>query len=765
MKRLDDIKYKYKSLSVPGGGFVTGYLFHPKEKNLMYARTDIGGVYRFDFESGHWISLGDFLTEFTHHLTRPLSIALDRDNPDMLFAMCGDTSPNFPNGRASLLISYNRGEDFTEKPVPFPCNGNSPARSAAERLSYKNGRLIFGSQEEGLWASEDMGESWKRLALPCDNIVFVFEHPHEDILLIASDGDSGGDFPERGHTLFVSYDGGATFEKLLIPEPLNDSRCDYNGFVPYGISFSGEKLYITFSHSFKTSWGRRNCFACDSGGGFDGRLYCYGLEKGRIVFEKDITPKVGSFSDENPRRRLPFGLGGIDVYKDIVVTCSVGGWGEGIFISKNGGEDYEKIESTDLEKFVIDVPYQKPEYNGNRVPLHWMSCFKIDPFNPDFALFNTGTGPFAVKNLTSEPYVSGLSIGMEETVHMNIYGVPSGRNKVIDLVGDLGGFAFSDLDKPCENSFANHKGDRYITCLNADFVQSDPDIFVSTARGNWTGDTMGGVILTRDGGESFINIGYPEGISEKLDEAVEEIKKPNHNSGWTAISADGKIILWTAAVRHCEIPCFGAVRYDTETESFTKIKIYGLDKADISESDEIFKIFSDRLNPERFYAFGNNSQFYVSLDKGVSFYRIETPEGFPLCKMSGIDGQKRGEIRFRPDKEGVCCIAALDNGLWEVAFNGFGADARRISADGDFVKSVGFGLGKETSIPTLFISGRLFGEYGFWRSTDGGESWARINTDKQMFGSITSMDGDFREFGRVYIATGCRGGFYGIEDK
>ena len=61
------------------------------------------------------------------------------------------------------------------------------------------------------------------------------------------------------------------------------------------------------------------------------------------------------------------------------------------------------------------------------------------------------------------------------------------------------------------------------------------------------------------------------------------------------------------------------------------------------------------------------------------------------------------------------------------------------------------------------FSGTLFGEYGFWRSADHGKSWARINTDAQMFGGIVSMDGDMRQKGRVYIATGTRGGLYGDE--
>lgn len=764
MKRLNDIKYTYKSLSVPGGGFVTGYLFHPVKKDIMYARTDIGGLYRFDFETEKWVSIGDFITEFMHHLSRPLSIALDRDNPDMLFAMCGDNSKHYPKGKASLLISFNKGEEYTEKPVPFHCNGNCASRSAGERLAFKNGRLYFGSVEDGLWVSENMGDSWNRLSFPDDNITFVSVHPEKDIVIIGTAGETTANENNRGHGLYVSYDRGESFEKMYMPEPLDDIRCEHNGFVPYNITLHEESFYITFTHSFRTSpWGRWNDYACDNGGGFDGRLFRYDIIDGKVSFSKDITPVIDGFSDENEKRRLPFGLGGIDVYKNYIIVCSVGGHGDGIFISKDSGKSYRIIKSTDLDRYDIKVPYQKPEYNGGRVPLHWMSCFKLNPFNPDFGLFTTGTGPFALRNITAEPVVTDLSFGMEETVHMNIYGIPKGKNKVIDLVGDLGGFNFRDLDNPCENSFADENNHRYITCLNADYVQENPDIFVSTARGNWTGQTKGGVIYTDDGGDRFINIGYPYGMSEKLDEAIERIKHPNTNSGWTAISADGKTILWTLAYNWQNIPAFGAVRYDTETKEFTKIKIYDLDNNDISESEEAFKIFSDRVLPDSFYAFGDNGQFYVSRDKGESFYRIETPENFPLCKMSGIDGLKLGEIRFLPESEGVCYIAVLDNGLWRVEFGGYKVSAKRISEEGDFVKTVGFGA-NDNETPMLFISGTLFGEYGFWRSPDGGESWAKINTDKQMFGSVSSMDGDFRQYGRVYIATGCHGGIYGVSE-
>lgn len=762
MKRTDDVRYTYKSLSVPGGGFVTGFVFHPSKKNILYARTDIGGIYRFDFEKSRWISLAVSITEYNRYLAQPLSIALDSEKENMLYAVCGSYGRN--GGQSALIISDDYGETFTEKKVPFRCNGNAPARSSSERLAFYKGSLFYGSQGDGLWRSDNGGDSWEKLSFAEENIVFV-HFTDNGVMLVSCTGETNSSGMDRGHTLFVSYDYGKCFEKLEIPAPLNDERCGHNGFVPYSISGCNGRIYITFSHSYKESaWGGWNDFACDNGGGFDGRLYCYRTENGRVFFSDDVTPIIAGFTDKNPLRRLPFGLGGIDFFENYIAVCSVGGHGDGIFISDNCGKTYSVIKSTDLKHFDIDVPYLKPQYNGNRVPLHWMSCLRINPFNPDFSVINTGTGIFSLKNLKSgNMRVSSMTNGVEETVHMNIYSLPDGKNRVIDLVGDLGGFVFGESGEPCENSFADKDGNRYITCLNADFLQSNPDMFITTARGNWTGHTKGGVIMTTDGGESFTHIGYPEGLSDIINEAAERISRPNSNSGWAAITADGRYILWTMAYKLFELPCSTAVRYDLQKCSFEKIKVYDAEGRDISESEHHIKMFTDRVNSSKAYGFGEKGQLYISLDGGGSFHGIKITGDFPEYRMSGIDGWKNSEIRFLPMREGMCYAALLAHGLWKLTFDEQAAVAERITNDDDFVKTVGFGKNEDSDIPALFISGTIMGEYGFWRSYDGGESWAKINSDRQMYGGIVSMDGDMRKKGRVYIATSTCGGLYGEE--
>ena len=54
---MKETAYCYRNLPIPGGGYVTGFLFHPQKENLLYARTDIGGTYKFDYDSQTWKSL------------------------------------------------------------------------------------------------------------------------------------------------------------------------------------------------------------------------------------------------------------------------------------------------------------------------------------------------------------------------------------------------------------------------------------------------------------------------------------------------------------------------------------------------------------------------------------------------------------------------------------------------------------------------------------------------------------------------------------
>src|SRR6186713_531214 len=55
----DGTPYVFRNAVIGGGGFVSGVVFSPAKAGVVYARTDVGGAYRFDPIRKLWIPLTD----------------------------------------------------------------------------------------------------------------------------------------------------------------------------------------------------------------------------------------------------------------------------------------------------------------------------------------------------------------------------------------------------------------------------------------------------------------------------------------------------------------------------------------------------------------------------------------------------------------------------------------------------------------------------------------------------------------------------------
>ena len=127
---MEHIAYEYKNCPVPGGGYATGFLFHPTQKGLLYLRTDIGGTYRFDAATQQWVFLSPHVTHLDCAQAFPIALAVDANSPQRLFILGGEYGK--PCGE--LAISDDYGDTFTAKPVPFFVHGNLNGRGTGERL-------------------------------------------------------------------------------------------------------------------------------------------------------------------------------------------------------------------------------------------------------------------------------------------------------------------------------------------------------------------------------------------------------------------------------------------------------------------------------------------------------------------------------------------------------------------------------------------------------------------------------------------------------
>ena len=115
--------YSWQSVQMVGGGFVDGVIFHPSAAEVRYARTDMGGAYRWDGAAHRWQPILDWVSYKDLNLMGVESIAVDPADPNRVYLACGTyTNPRTPNG--AILRSDDRGQSFQRTDVPFKFGGN-----------------------------------------------------------------------------------------------------------------------------------------------------------------------------------------------------------------------------------------------------------------------------------------------------------------------------------------------------------------------------------------------------------------------------------------------------------------------------------------------------------------------------------------------------------------------------------------------------------------------------------------------------------------
>ncbi len=753
---MDPIAYRYRHMPIGGGGYVTGFYFHETDESILYCRTDIGGVYRFDYDKQEWISLIDGVDYRDLRECCPISVALDAHHPDRLYIASGSRAPG---SVGVLTASDDRGNTTRKYELPFFVHGNLHGRSAGDRLIVDNkdeNTLWMASQMDGLWKSTDRGESWQKVeAFPESGCTFVAQHGN--MMMVGTEGILGRQGDMRGNSLYVSMDNGNTFTPAQQPEYVYEEGSKLHGMVAQRCSFDDAFAYVTYSANGYKSQNIEKGYTCDCGDCTNGTVVRYLLVEDGLGEMDDITPEKGRW-----------GFSSMDSRHGVLITATIQRQhqdGDAVYISLDQGNSWKKVlHGLHTGRMAFRLSYMKPFYNGGKNIIHWMSDVTLDPHRKGTAWFNTGTGVFRTGNLLDETVVwEDWCDGMEETVHINVHAPHAGRVKVLDMIGDLGGFAFTDVDKHCEDSFDDGKGNRYITCLSCDWPDVNPDHIVVTARGNWTGKTKGGLIVSRDGAITWDRLDMPMGLSDELDELLTRISGINVNAGWVAVSADENTYVWAVSERIWLHARNVIVTHD-QGKTFRRCRV--LNKQG-QPAEGLMKPLADRCDKDVFYGFGDKGQLYVSTDGGDTFREKDTPAGFPECNSGLVDCADQTEIRVEGGRMGSIYMATGE-GLWKLhydkeqdVFTGC-----RLTREGDQAFKMGLGLLwpdgdylKEDKM--VYFSGIIGGEYGFYRTPDDGKTICRINNSQQMYGVIHSVDGDKRTFGRFYLATGSSGLLYG----
>jgi len=720
-------RYDWRSVQIVGGGFVDGIVFHPTKPGLAYARTDMGGAYRRDSATGRWQPLLDGLPLADVNLMGVESVAVDPHDPDALYLACGTyTSPASPNG--ALLRSSDRGRTFQRTDLPFKLGANEGGRGNGERLAVdpNDGRVLYlGSRYAGLWRSTDRAATWQR----------VDAFPDAAWRRDASDGPP----PSWGGS-----DGKATINFILF-DPASGTNGRPSRTIYAGVSVVGRPgLWV--SRDAGASWAavpgaptkHRPMRAALAG---DGRLYiAYASEPGPHRMQDGsvwrLDPRRGDWTDITPARPSatdPFGYATVAVdprHPQRLLASTAGrGRGDELFRSTDAGATWTPLFTT-ASFDASAAPYVADTH------LHWLFDVKINPANPDHAIFTTGYGGWETLNLTAADQGRPttwqvMSGGIEETVALALHS-PTKGVPLVTAIGDYSGFVHADLDRPAPG---NPKPPFFGNTHDVTGAEAAPEVIVRIGHARDGGKNLG---YTLDGGTTWrepraVPAGKPVG------------------DGFIAVSADGKAWVWTPKGQQPH------VSHD-HGDSWTPVE--GLPVGT--------RVVADRVNPRRFHAMALfDDQLFSSDDAGKTFTArpLALPDGAVTRPASGVHNHSnRGDDRGGQDR--LYATPGREGELWLAAFHGLyrGGDGRSLKRLPGVSQIHAFGFGRAapgSAEPALYLVGTVAGQYGVFRATDGGNSWQRINDDAHQWGLILQISGDPKVFGRVYVGTHGRGVLYG----
>ncbi|WP_437073321.1 cellulose binding domain-containing protein [Streptomyces sp. enrichment culture] len=721
--------YTWKNARIDGGGFVPGIVFNRKEKNLAYARTDIGGAYRWVESTRTWTPLLDSVGWDDWGHTGVVSLASDPVDPNRVYAAVGTYTNDWDPKNGAVMRSADRGATWRKTDLPFKLGGNMPGRGMGERLAVdpnRNSVLYLGAPSgKGLWRSTDSGVTWSQVS-HFPNVGNYVEDPadtsgynsdNQGIVWVTFDESTGTagsatrtiyvGVADKDNAVYRSTDAGATWQRLP-GQP--------TGYLAHKGVLDAANGYLYLAYSDKA--GPYN--------GGKGRLWRYATASGTWT---DISPVAEADTY--------YGFSGLTVDRQrpgtVMATAYSSWWPDTqIFRSTNSGGTWTKAwDYTSYpdraNRYTMDVSSSpwltwgaNPSPPEQTPKLGWMTeALEIDPFNSDRMMYGTGATIYGTENLTNWDRDTRFTIkpmvqGLEETAVNDLASPPSGA-PLLSALGDVGGFRHTDLTKVPAMMYTSPN---FTTTTSLDYAESDPNTVVRV--GNL--DAGPHIAFSTDNGTNWFAGQDPSGVS---------------GGGTVAAAADGSRFVWSPQ---------GAGVHHTTGFGTSWAASSGIPAGAIVESD--------RVDPKVFYGF-KSGKFYVSTNGGATF------------TASAATGLPSGDsVRFKalPGTKGEVWLAggASDGayGLWHSTDGGASFTKLANVQEAD---AIGFGKAAAgASYQTLYTSAEIGGVRGIFRSTDKGATWTRINDDAHQWGwTGAAITGDPRVYGRVYIATNGRGIIYG----
>lgn len=741
----------WANAKIGGGGYIPGLIFHPATPDVLYARTDIGGAYRWDPLTSSWIAITDSFgtQDGSYHGTE--TMAIDPNDDTKVYMSAGMYLNSGTNGR--LYRSSDRGDHWTYVELPFPVGSNNQGRAIGERLMVDPNlptTLFYATRTAGLWKSTDSGVTWAQVT-SLSSVVMTnaqrdaaYWGSPAGVELVVFDTDTKGTgaatqgiytavapdyagIAGLSYNLYKSTDGGVSWQGVATPV------ADY--FIPHIARAADGVLYVVFTK--------------EEGPGAGGPASLYKFDGSNWTLLKN----------ETTQQWTNFGYGGVSVYGSgattkiaLGVTNSWGDW-DGIPVvqfSEDAGATWREISGFKPHTPAVGV-------SG------WIDDVEIDPFNPDHVLHVTGGGVWETLNASAAtPSWIEKNEGIEETANVSLVTPPAGAPYLfLNSSLDIGMRVHTALDT---TPTLGPKGDlSQGSGFNADMDWKNPSYIVAVgvpAAGDSAAGKAGA--YSTDAGltwSAFASV-PPTGFDTNTGKLINQSGETN-----IAVTAQNNIV-WAQS---------NSVPYYTTDNGATWVST-NLPAIDGFSINRAYHLAADRQNPMKVYAYdgggawwGNQGKFYYSTDGGHTF----TQSTSPVISALHPNTNSKTSLEVNSNVEGDVWLADGDN-LYHSTDSGvnwtkltsmasvYGANQTWMTPELFGASHVALGKAAPNSSysAAVYLVGTVNGTWGLFRSDDMGANWTRINDDDHQFGGIGNPAADQNIYGRVYISGGGRGVLY-----
>jgi xyloglucan-specific exo-beta-1,4-glucanase len=693
------------NVAIGGGGYVTGLIVHPANPNVVYARTDVGGAYRWEAATSSWTPLTDWISVGNVNLYGIESLALDPVDTNIVYIACGKNLGSSPHG---IYKSTDRGATWSSlylSNVRMAANDNitggraSPfLRNAGERLEVdpnKTNLLYFGSRSDGLWKSTNSGLNWSQVSIPNQGadgygISFVaFDKtsgssgtPSSKLYLgicgTSANGTDGG--------VYKSSDAGATWSQLANPATGNVNQPRRGQCSP-----ADGTLWVTH---------QTGVAKCASG----------------ASTLTDVTPSGATGVVYNGLAVDPVTAGTIVVMRGGPVSNNT------LYRTTNGGSSWSTVGTTRSST----VPWW-----DSGMWAAWPSALAINPTQRNQLWYGDWYGVWRTENYASNASWTNYEKGHEEVVVFTLScpPAPSGAD-LLSGCADMEGFRHTNSNLFPPFNFGNSPGNgancNFQATFGLDYCEGNAN-FIVRGSGSQSGGAMG-VCKSANNGASWTSC-----------------------PGWTSSEQPRRVAVSASNTNLFIVIVSGGKPKRTGDGGTTFTVCNGIaENGPVGPWETAQPLAADRVDGNRFYYY-INGKIYLSRDGGQNFTTVNTT----------LANDSQPNLKAMPGISGEVWISLEGSGLWRSLNSGTNFTEIRSPAGARInAKAMSFGRQSSGSVPWLYIRGTIDGVEAFYCSTNRGSTWNRLDLGGNNLGCGPNViEGSRQVAGRLYVGMSGRGVF------